>query len=164
MPQAGGAEMKKRPAEADLFLNLGAQERTRTSTVLPPPGPEPGASTNSATWARCRSLRDVLCSEDRNYSVPVSAVKRFLNKVRTATPCRPPPRNGGDAGGDAGGTANLPRRPHPTARRSPRARGEPRRAGHREGTRSARSALAGCDTGVRMPRSMSLRRAPPGKL
>jgi hypothetical protein len=29
----------------------GAQEKTRTSTVLPPPGPEPGASTNFATWA-----------------------------------------------------------------------------------------------------------------
>ena len=31
---------------------IGAQEETRTPTVLPPPGPEPGASTNFATWAK----------------------------------------------------------------------------------------------------------------
>ena len=36
-----------------MLLNRnGAEKRTRTSTVLPPPGPEPGASTNSATSAR----------------------------------------------------------------------------------------------------------------
>ncbi len=29
----------------------GAEKRTRTSTVLPPPGPEPGASTNFAISA-----------------------------------------------------------------------------------------------------------------
>jgi hypothetical protein len=57
-----GAQKQKTP-QADRFAgclvllksiarNGGAQERTRTSTVLPPPGPEPGASTNSATWAR----------------------------------------------------------------------------------------------------------------
>ena len=31
---------------------LGAQERTRTSTPLQALGPEPSASTNSATWAK----------------------------------------------------------------------------------------------------------------
>ncbi len=31
---------------------LGAQERTRTSTPLRALGPEPSASTNSATWAK----------------------------------------------------------------------------------------------------------------
>ena len=34
-----------------FFTSNGAQEKTRTSTVLLPLGPEPSASTNSATWA-----------------------------------------------------------------------------------------------------------------
>ena len=34
-----------------LDTGIGAQEGTRTPTVSPPLGPEPSASTNSATWA-----------------------------------------------------------------------------------------------------------------
>ncbi len=57
MPAAAGT--KKRPrarARAGRYGDTcgifdGAQEGTRTPTVLLPPGPEPGASTNSATWA-----------------------------------------------------------------------------------------------------------------
>ena len=34
----------------------GAQEKTRTSTMLPSPAPEAGASTNFATWAQASIL------------------------------------------------------------------------------------------------------------
>ena len=47
------AETKKPSQWARFFLKSGAQEKTRTSTMLPSLGPEPSASTNSATWAHC---------------------------------------------------------------------------------------------------------------
>src|SRR5438105_7809863 len=43
------------PLELTELLAAGAEERTRTSTGLPPPDPESGVSTNSTTSARCQS-------------------------------------------------------------------------------------------------------------
>lgn len=40
----------KKPPSGGYFAD-GAQEKTRTSTPLRALGPEPSASTNSATWA-----------------------------------------------------------------------------------------------------------------
>ena len=40
--------------QRSIEREIGAQKRTRTSTGLPPPAPEAGASTNSAIWARGR--------------------------------------------------------------------------------------------------------------
>ena len=51
--QKESAAEKKNPLNIKgLNLFLGAQERTRTSTPLQALGPEPSASTNSATWAK----------------------------------------------------------------------------------------------------------------
>ena len=50
-----------------FYLNTinGAQEKTRTSTGLLPLGPEPSASTNSATWAlTCDLLFTAFREED----------------------------------------------------------------------------------------------------
>ena len=48
-----GANIRHKKTErmARFFYEIGAQEKTRTSTMLPSLGPEPSASTNSATWA-----------------------------------------------------------------------------------------------------------------
>src|SRR4029079_19654212 len=52
--RSGIATRQTRNAEEGMARKSrsGAEKRTRTSTVLPPPGPEPGASTNSAISAR----------------------------------------------------------------------------------------------------------------
>ena len=42
---------KKGHHKVTFFLQNGAQKGTRTPTVLQPPAPEAGASTNFAIWA-----------------------------------------------------------------------------------------------------------------
>src|SRR5262249_56951933 len=42
---------QKALSQTKAAMRTGAEKRTRTSTVLRPPGPEPGASTNSAISA-----------------------------------------------------------------------------------------------------------------
>ena len=54
---------KGRSIAAAFLFKPGAQERTRTSTVLPPLGPEPSASTNFATWA---SFAACYCCDAKN--------------------------------------------------------------------------------------------------
>ncbi len=72
--------------------DLGAQERTRTSTVLPPLGPEPSASTNSATWAKGYSKPAILAGTGA-----VSIEKSYdssTTKTRSPHKKKKPPEGG----------------------------------------------------------------------
>src|SRR5689334_19840819 len=71
---------------------LGAQKRTRTSTVLPPLGPEPSASTNSATWAKGYSEPAILAGTGT-----VSTAKSYdyaESKTRSLHKKEKPPEGG----------------------------------------------------------------------
>ena len=60
---------------------LGARERTRTSTKLPPLAPEASASTNSATRAGCRA-RMLRCDVELVNAMPAPTLKPWLESLR----------------------------------------------------------------------------------
>jgi hypothetical protein len=61
---------KAKPLGSGFAFESGAQERTRTSTVLPPLGPEPSASTNFATWAGvCTTETAIIATASRLSSI-----------------------------------------------------------------------------------------------
>src|SRR5690606_41970181 len=66
-----------------FVVKSGAQEKTRTSTVLPPLGPEPSASTNSATWAHCDERSPAFAA------FTAGAVRRPLRLIRHRARARP---------------------------------------------------------------------------
>ena len=68
----------------------GAEEGTRTPTVLPPLGPEPSASTNSATSARrARILTERRCQRDTNEATRETSETPTRRVRRTPTKHRP---------------------------------------------------------------------------
>lgn len=72
----------------------GAQEKTRTSTVLLPLGPEPSASTNSATWALLSStttLQHCVVTVGANYKGGLSPCKALKVKNNRIDDCHRQP-------------------------------------------------------------------------
>ena len=106
-----GVQPPKGLKVSNLFeLQAGAVEKTRTSTAFRPPGPQPGASTNSATTALCDAARGHptgprgVSNKDR----PCKRPSRRSN----GGPARPRALSGRTGGhGTAGQRDPRPRRP-----------------------------------------------------
>src|SRR6185312_12670031 len=77
-PGKDEGRLERRPS-----FTIGAQERTRTSTELPPLAPEASASTNSATWAGVTPLCEL--REPRNVGIGRRLVNSFSHSPNA--PC-----------------------------------------------------------------------------
>ena len=80
---------KAKPLGSGFAFEAGAQERTRTSTVLPPLGPEPSASTNFATWAGvCTAETAIIATASKLSSIsrkpPADGAGRFTASTATS--------------------------------------------------------------------------------